>query len=82
LNSVDDVGPGKVLKVEAGAGHVVRIELELLCARHGGHPAVLLLVAKVLLDNVKRFVVDVAVFVRLQILNLVQTCSKDCGFSM
>jgi len=45
LNSVDDVGPGKVLKVEAGAGHVVRIELELLCARHGGHPAVLLLVA-------------------------------------
>lgn len=64
--------PGQLLKVKAAGGHVVGIELELLLARHGGHAAVLLLVAKVLFDYVEGLVVDVAVFVRLQILDLIQ----------
>lgn len=64
---------GSVLKVITATGHVIRFELKLLTTRLWCHTRVFVFVSEVLLNYVEGFVIDVTVFVRLQILDLIQT---------
>lgn len=64
---------GNVLKVITATGHIIRFKLKLLTASLWGHARVFFFVSEVLLNDVKGFVIDVTVFMRLQILDLVQT---------
>lgn len=63
------------LEVKAAHGYaLIRGKLELLGLLRGRNSCVFILAAKVVLDDVKRLLVDIHVLVRLQELNLVQTC--------
>lgn len=65
------------LEVKAAHGYaLVGGKLELLRLLRGRNSRILVLATKVVLDYVKRLLVDVHVFVRLQELNLVQTCTS------
>lgn len=63
------------LEVKAAHGYaLVGGKLELLGLLRGRNSCVFILAAKIVLDDVKRLLVDIHVLMRLQELNLVQTC--------